>query len=239
MLTYDQIVQSAREMYDNKLPMREIRDKLHIDWNVLKNITRNFPPRRKSHTVKYSDKQVEEIISLKNTMTYEEVAIKLGMTKKSVSNLLANRKRKLIMTSPSKDYTMIYLASPYSHDDENVRIKRFELTAEVTAALMRVGFLVFSPITHSHPLTKYGLPINFVFWKRYDTQMLSCCSSVLILPIEGWKESFGISEEVKLANSLGMNIQVVDIGSALAGTPRFKPLAQYDPEYAKKTINPQ
>ncbi|MCP4786572.1 MAG: DUF1937 family protein [Fuerstiella sp.] len=47
---------------------------------------------------------------------------------------------------------MIYLASPYSHSDANIREKRFRDVCRTAARLMRNGDVVFSPIAHGHPI---------------------------------------------------------------------------------------
>jgi hypothetical protein len=44
---------------------------------------------------------------------------------------------------------MIYLASPYSHPDRAVREERFRGACRATAALLRSGHAVFSPIAHA------------------------------------------------------------------------------------------
>jgi nucleoside 2-deoxyribosyltransferase len=45
----------------------------------------------------------------------------------------------------------IYLAGPYSHWNPAVRAIRFHKLNEKAAELLNAGFLVFSPISHSHP----------------------------------------------------------------------------------------
>ena len=98
---------------------------------------------------------------------------------------------------------MIYLASPYTHPDPAVRQWRFEAACRVTAKLMRAGLIVFSPIAHSHPLTRYGLPGEWQFWQRYDRAHLEACSGLAVLMLEGWKESKGVQSEIAFARDLG------------------------------------
>jgi len=45
---------------------------------------------------------------------------------------------------------MIYLATPYSHDDPEVMEERFALVTATAAQLMLAGYVVYSPITHGH-----------------------------------------------------------------------------------------
>jgi hypothetical protein len=76
---------------------------------------------------------------------------------------------------------MIYLASPYTHPDPVVREERFAAACAVAAQLLRFGHLVFSPICHSHPLTRFGLPLDWGFWERCDRQHLERCSELIEL----------------------------------------------------------
>jgi hypothetical protein len=98
---------------------------------------------------------------------------------------------------------MIYLASPYTHPDPAVREQRFDAACVVAALLLREGHLVFSPIAHSHPLMRFGLPIEWDFWSRYDSCHLERCDEVLVLMLDGWEESRGVQAEIALAKSLG------------------------------------
>lgn len=46
----------------------------------------------------------------------------------------------------------IYLCHPYSHPDPAVRRQRFESANDLAGRLMRSGFVVFSPLSHSVPI---------------------------------------------------------------------------------------
>ncbi len=102
---------------------------------------------------------------------------------------------------------MIYLASPYSHPDPAVREQRFRAACRAAVALLRAGHLVFSPITHSHPLAQHGLPGNWQFWERYDREFLERCDEVVVLMLPGWKESVGVQAEIRIAGELGKPVR--------------------------------
>ena len=105
---------------------------------------------------------------------------------------------------------MIYLASPYSDPDPAIRQWRFEAACKATAQMFRAGLIVFSPIVHSHPLTQYGLPSEWKFWQRYDHAYLEACSALAVLTLDGWRESEGVSNEIKTANELGIPFCSID-----------------------------
>ena len=105
---------------------------------------------------------------------------------------------------------MLYLASPYTHPDPRVRHQRFEVACRAAAALLRAGVSVFSPIAHSHPIAKYGVPTTWGFWQRVDQDYLRHCQALGVLKLPGWKESVGVQAEIKLAKSLGIPILEIE-----------------------------
>jgi hypothetical protein len=107
---------------------------------------------------------------------------------------------------------LAYLASPYSHPDPSVRIERFEAVARAAAKLMAEGYLVFSPIAHSHPIAHLGgLDGDWDRWEEFDRAMLSRCQSVIVLQLDGWSESRGIRREIMIAEELGLEVTFLDI----------------------------
>lgn len=105
---------------------------------------------------------------------------------------------------------MIYLASPYTHLDPTVRQSRFEAVCQATAALIRRGEIVYSPIVHGHPLCQYGLPGDWAFWQEYDLAFLKKCDRLFVLTLEGWKESVGVRAEIEAAQKLEKPVTYLD-----------------------------
>ncbi|HOD81766.1 MAG TPA: DUF1937 family protein, partial [Phycisphaerae bacterium] len=71
---------------------------------------------------------------------------------------------------------MVYLCSPYSHNDPAVRQWRFDAACRATAAMLKAGLMVFSPIVHSHPVAACGLDaMDHRFWMRVDRPYLDWC----------------------------------------------------------------
>ena len=105
---------------------------------------------------------------------------------------------------------MIYLASPYSHPDPLVREARFNAACRATADLVHAGRAVFSPIVHGHPLVRFGLPTDWMFWQRFDAEHLRRCDEVVVLQIDGWRESDGARAEIQLAAAFGKQISYAE-----------------------------
>jgi hypothetical protein len=102
---------------------------------------------------------------------------------------------------------MIYIASPYSHPDPLVREARFDAACRATADLFLAGRAVFSPIVHGHPLVRFGLPTDWAFWQRFDTEHIRRCDEVLVLRIDGWDGSVGVRAEIEFATALGKRVE--------------------------------
>ena len=106
---------------------------------------------------------------------------------------------------------MIYLASPYSHPDPAIRELRFRAVCLYAAKLMGQGVNVYSPIAHTNPIAVMGdLPKGWDFWKQYDEWFISRCNSVVVLMIDGWKESVGVQAEIAMAKEFGKPVSFVD-----------------------------
>ena len=105
---------------------------------------------------------------------------------------------------------MIYLASPYSHKDKDVMIKRFDLVCEIAAQMMKEGKVLFCPIAHTHPIAQYGLPLNWEYWEKYDRVMLSKCSEVVVVKMDGWETSKGVAGEIRIAGELGLPVSYIE-----------------------------
>ncbi len=102
----------------------------------------------------------------------------------------------------------IYLASPYSHPDPQVREERFQEVNKAAAVLMQRGWVVYSPISHSHPIAlAHDLPRGWTFWGRMDKAFIKHALLVAVLMLPGWRESVGIKAEMAIAREF--NIPVV------------------------------
>ena len=106
---------------------------------------------------------------------------------------------------------MIYLASPYSHSDPLVREARFSAACRATADLVRAGQAVFAPIIQGHALVNYGVPSNWSFWRPLARKYLARCDELVVLQLDGWRESEGVQAELALASALGKRVDYIDL----------------------------
>lgn len=131
------------------------------------------------------------------------------------------------MESSAKAQPAIYLASPYSHTDRDVRIQRYRAACETAATLIRAGRLVFSPVAHAHPIAECGLPTEWTFWQGLDERLLRACDEVMVLMLEGWRDSAGVQAEIRLAGELGKPVRY--LAPEDAGLPTFTSVASQAP----------
>jgi nucleoside 2-deoxyribosyltransferase len=105
---------------------------------------------------------------------------------------------------------VIYVASPYTHPDPAVREQRFDAACRAAAALIGRGNTVFSPVAHSHPLCRFGLPGDWQFWQRQDLALLAACDEAVVLKLDGWQQSRGVQAEIAAAKALGKPVRFLE-----------------------------
>lgn len=99
----------------------------------------------------------------------------------------------------------IYLASPYSHQEREVRFMRYIHACRAAALLMQSGLNVFSPIAHSHAVAEFmprELLLDFEFWMEQDLDYIRrWADEVWVLMLPGHAESRGVAREMEVAHS--------------------------------------
>lgn len=109
---------------------------------------------------------------------------------------------------------IIYLAAPYSHPDEGVRLWRYRAITAVAAHMISQGVVVFSPITMTHPidviLADRGATLGSDYWVDFDTSFMHFCTEIAVLQLEGWQKSSGVRREIAFFKSSGRPIRYID-----------------------------
>lgn len=94
---------------------------------------------------------------------------------------------------------LVYLASPYTKHPKGRQVA-FQQVANVTALMLEYGIVAFSPITYSHPLSPYMSPRDsdeeHMFWMDVDRGFMRRCDALVVLQLEGWEDSKGVTEEL-------------------------------------------
>jgi uncharacterized protein DUF1937 len=103
--------------------------------------------------------------------------------------------------------TWFYLCAPYSHPDPEVRKARYEAVCKAAGDLMCEGKTIFSPLSHTHPIQqRMREDKGHDFWMKADYPFLVAADGLIVLMLDGWQESKGVEEEIRVASYLGKPI---------------------------------
>jgi hypothetical protein len=92
-----------------------------------------------------------------------------------------------------------YLASPYRSHAQG-REQAYRDAVDAAARLLRGGAVVFSPIVYGHALQESsGEVLDEAGWLGVDLAILAECDSLLVVMMPGWRESDGVTDEIKHA----------------------------------------
>ena len=107
--------------------------------------------------------------------------------------------------------TYRYLASPYTHHDKAVMQQRFEEAERCLAWLLGMKIWTYAPIVHNHQLAlNHSLPPDHEFWLDYARAMILGSNGVLVLQIDGWRESKGVQIEIEFARDRRLSVRYVE-----------------------------
>ena len=103
---------------------------------------------------------------------------------------------------------LYYLAGPYSHPEEEVRIKRYRDLTHAAIKLFEYDLAIFSPISYNGNSTflKYDLKTDWKTWEKLDKLFISRCDALIVLTLDGWEKSVGVTAEIAYANQLEMPV---------------------------------
>lgn len=107
---------------------------------------------------------------------------------------------------------LIYLATPYSHPEWEVKKERFKAASRKAGEMMAKGMYVFCPIAHSHPIDTYSFahPKEGFWWLDQDFAVLERCDELCVFMMDGWDSSYGVTEEIKFAKENGIPITYLE-----------------------------
>lgn len=111
---------------------------------------------------------------------------------------------------------MIYLASPYSHPDRFIQRDRYHSACYAAAEMIKAGIPAFSPIVHSHILhERHGCGGDFETWQRLDRDLIHGSEKLVVLMLDGWRESVGVTAEIAYADELGIPVVFLSMNDVL------------------------
>lgn len=102
-----------------------------------------------------------------------------------------------------------YISNPYS-GTELQKNQRAKIAAEICGKLLKRKVFAWSPIVHNHAMMKHYN--EFTLEERrsiildFDFSLLLSSKAMIVLKIEGWKSSYGVSKEIELCKEKNIPI---------------------------------
>lgn len=93
-----------------------------------------------------------------------------------------------------------YFAHPYSAKDVGGERRNFELCCIRAAKLLKLGYKLYVPICHTHPMHEAG-PQSWEFWLELDKLFVDRCDGIILGP--NWAFSRGCNKELNWFKEAG------------------------------------
>jgi hypothetical protein len=107
---------------------------------------------------------------------------------------------------------VVYVASPYNHSDDKIRLENYNKVAKLSAKLVAEGNVVISPIAYGHTLIDFyeNFPYDWEFWENFCLSLLSKSDELLVYKMNGWNKSRGVLSEIEFANKKNIPITYME-----------------------------
>lgn len=104
---------------------------------------------------------------------------------------------------------LLYLATSYSNAEPAKRGAHANLASECAAWLMRKGWRVVSPLSMGHAILQADKELRdqatgFEAWREPCLRMLESSDALVVLLLDGVRESVGLAAEIDYARKLGL-----------------------------------
>lgn len=125
---------------------------------------------------------------------------------------------------------MIYVAGPYTNPASE-RLFRYEALTRAATEQMREGHLVYSPITHTHPLDvilaegEADATLGSDFWCDLDERFMAICDECVVVMLEGWQQSRGVAREIAHFRAAGKPVRFLEPSPFVLGREGAAPAA--------------
>lgn len=107
-----------------------------------------------------------------------------------------------------KEFGLCYLATPYTLYPSGM-VDAFLEAAKLASRMVTAGFHVYSPIVHSHPITKH-LNCSDIDWLEFHTPLMNVAKTLMIGKMLEWEHSVGVANEIKYFAKQRKQIYYID-----------------------------
>jgi hypothetical protein len=160
----------------------------------------------------YPEKKLDRKLRYMQQELFDQIEDSGVFTKNELNLIYELDTEKFLGCITRLDYVpLIYIAAPYSHDDKLIVDARVVKVMQTDANLIRKGFVTVTPLS-KHFILNVGdqIPGDWDYWKRYSITLLKKCDEMFVLPIEGWRESEGVQDEIAYAKKKGKPVRFVN-----------------------------
>ena len=106
---------------------------------------------------------------------------------------------------------MIYIASPYTHERQDIRNLRYRQVLQYTQLCMAKGEIVFSAVVYGHPFALDNTSaIYYNYWRPFNEHMILASAGVRVLKLSGYLSSRGVIGEAQFALENGIPVNQVE-----------------------------
>lgn len=108
----------------------------------------------------------------------------------------------------------VYVATPYTDYPLGHAAAAYD-AADATAKLMRRGLVALSPIAHSHAVARVGRldAVDHGFWQRQDQPLVDNAVACVVVMLDGWNRSKGVTHEIRCFEAAGKPVVYVRPGA--------------------------
>lgn len=103
---------------------------------------------------------------------------------------------------------MIFVAAPYGNPDLMIVETRVFYIMEYCSKLLAEGKSCISAVVFGHPIIKLNnnVRVDWQDWKELCTTLIISSTQLHVLMLDGWENSIGVKEEIKLAEQLKIKV---------------------------------
>jgi Domain of unknown function (DUF5664)/Domain of unknown function (DUF1937) len=104
-----------------------------------------------------------------------------------------------------------YIATPYTKFAGGLD-EAYCQARDCTVAIRAAGVTCFCPILHGHEICMFAdvSKTDYDIWIPFNRQWIDRAHGMVIVQMEGWQDSFGVAEEIKLFVAAGKPIFLLD-----------------------------
>lgn len=106
------------------------------------------------------------------------------------------------MTLHLPDGGFWYLATPYTNYPAGHQ-NAWDRACRVAARLLQANIPVFSPIAHGHQISRSLEADTHEFWMKVNRPLMDAAHGLIVVTMDGWWESRGITEEREIFTAAG------------------------------------